>query len=333
MKARVLLFMFGGLLFVIPLLVEAQSGLVGCTGAANCNFCAFTGLFQSIINFLIGLSIPLSALLFAWAGILYFSSAANPAGIETAKKIFVSVGIGFLIAMGGWLGVQTILKTLLAQDFYVSWDKIDCRQANRPGSGAEESKTITVAEWLSFLPPLNQTPLVPVTVNSSYLTQPGGAQLTAPPGGGCDAGLALCWDADNNVVDPRSVSISNAATLYYGTDTSAGPDGGNKACVWAVNNVLQGAGVDRIDGDSVELMEREIKYNDRGTLVGDTNNLSNTREGDIVVWKNDSISHVGICRDDGCTRVTSNSSSDKSFTTNTDAGFNRGVQSRIYRVR
>src|SRR3989338_5178457 len=86
MKARLLLFMFGGLLFVIPLLVEAQSGLVGCTGAANCNFCAFTGLFQSIINFLIGLSIPLSALLFAWAGILYFSSAANPAGIETAKK-------------------------------------------------------------------------------------------------------------------------------------------------------------------------------------------------------------------------------------------------------
>ena len=132
-------------------------GLVGCNSAATCNFCVFIKLFQNIINFLIGLSIPLSALLFAWAGILYFSSAANPAGIEKAKKIFVSVGIGLLIAMGGWLGVQTILKTLLARDFYVSWDKINCTQTNRP---MQES----VSRWLSFLPPLNQTPLVPSSI-------------------------------------------------------------------------------------------------------------------------------------------------------------------------
>src|SRR3989338_8518367 len=129
-----------------------SGGLVTCTGI-NCNLCGFGQLIQNIINFLIGLSIPIAVVMFAWAGILYFTSAGNKTNVTRAKGIFKTVFIGFILALTGWLVVQTVLSVLVKQDFYIGnhWNSLEC-EANESRHGV--TRPITVGEWLGTLPAL-----------------------------------------------------------------------------------------------------------------------------------------------------------------------------------
>ena len=127
-------------------------------------------------------------------------------------------------------------------------------------------------------------------------------------------------------------SVDKAALAYQNTDTSAGPDGGNKACAWAVNNVLANAGVAPLDTVSVQNMEDALTSG-RGTLV----DPSQAQPGDIVIQAGDH--HVGICLDAGCNSVISNSSSGASFNwignntfTYNGSPYNGAGPSRIYRI-
>lgn len=106
-------------------------GVVGKTYliATECNLCDFGTLTQNIINYILLISIPLSVMLFAWAGILYFSSAENPGQIAKAHKIFTSVLIGFVIIVSAWLVVQTLLMVLIDRSFWgngASWNSLGC---------------------------------------------------------------------------------------------------------------------------------------------------------------------------------------------------------------
>ncbi len=112
------------LLLTTPVLVSAQGdGLVSCgvssdpMAATGCNFCYLAQLIQNVVNFLVMVTIPISVAMFAWAGIMFFTSAANPKRITQAKKIFSSVFIGFMIAIFGWLGVQVILQTITSSNY------------------------------------------------------------------------------------------------------------------------------------------------------------------------------------------------------------------------
>ncbi len=180
------------------------SGLIPCTGI-NCQACRLADLAQNIINFLIGLSIPLAAAMFAYAGVIYFTSGVIDK-IEKAKKIFTSVLIGFALVAGGWLIVQTILSTILS-DSYKNWNEIKCIQAkdNTPG-GRQLNKSINdLLGSISVLNNLNTSGQPPVTP-ASYLS---GGQLTPPPGGGCDEATNTCWDKDGKMVDPVRTSVTN----------------------------------------------------------------------------------------------------------------------------
>ncbi|MDE2071170.1 MAG: hypothetical protein KGI70_00335 [Patescibacteria group bacterium] len=313
MRRRVALWYFAIPIVCLPLFATAQ-GLVPCSGL-NCRLCDLAALAQNIINFLIGLSIPIVACLFAYAGFLYATSAASPANIDTAKNIFKQVLFGFLFVLGCWLIIQTVLKVALNSS-YNNWNTIQCND-NRPMQSQP-------SDLLSQVSPV-QAP-IEVSPTPGYLAQPGGPQLVAPAGGGCDSYLGVCWDANNNVVDAKSGSIANAASLYYGTNTSAGPDNGNLACAWAVNNVLQSAGVAPIDGASVSGMEQALE-NGRGTPIDTTS----AQPGDIIVWKSDTVSHVGICQNAGCSSAISNSSANASFT-NVSGSTLMGVPGRVYHV-
>ena len=126
--------------------------------------------------------------------------------------------------------------------------------------------------------------------------------------------------------------IAAAALAYKGSDTSGGPPStecGNKACAWAVNNVLGSAGVAKLgDGVSVQSMEDALKSG-RGTLVDQSHAVA----GDIVIQAADK--HVGICLDDGCTQVLSNSSPKATFSTIDNISFSKSYSDgpgRIYHV-
>jgi len=123
-------------------------------------------------------------------------------------------------------------------------------------------------------------------------------------------------------------SIAAAAEAYYRTNTSNGPGNGTVACAWSVNNVLTSDGVAPLDSTSVQSLENSLTSG-RGTLV----DQSSAKAGDVVVQAQDG--HVGICLNDGCSQVLSNSSSNASFSWISNTSFTpsySGGPGRIYRV-
>jgi hypothetical protein len=125
--------------------------------------------------------------------------------------------------------------------------------------------------------------------------------------------------------------IVNAINAHYNESTAAGPDGGNLACAWEVNRVLQDAIGHTIGGagckDSVNCVDGQLRAG-AGTRI----NPSQAHAGDVVVWYDH---HIGFCINDGCSQVVSNSSSAARFRwtasrSSVESYF--GVGSRIYRV-
>lgn len=129
-----LLFVVGSFLSV-PIPAHAQSSLVVCgvggtigTGqndATGCQACHLFELIDRLIKFLIFLAIPVASLLFAYAGFLYMTQGAH--GHSEARAIFTDVLFGFVIALCGFLIVDTIIKTLVNGSFTgPSWKTVQC---------------------------------------------------------------------------------------------------------------------------------------------------------------------------------------------------------------
>lgn len=93
-------------------LPEGPASLVPCSGL-DCDFEQLMELVNNIIDFLLKtLALPLFALLFAYVGWLYMSSADDPGQRIKAKGILKSAVIGFIIAMAAFLIIKTILASL-----------------------------------------------------------------------------------------------------------------------------------------------------------------------------------------------------------------------------
>jgi hypothetical protein len=93
------------------------------------------------------LTVPLSVGLFAWAGVLYFTSGGNPTNITRAHGIFRSVIIGFVIALSAWLVVQTILHSLVKKNFFLTgtWNSLTC------APDGERPRESNITDMFSFL--------------------------------------------------------------------------------------------------------------------------------------------------------------------------------------
>ena len=97
-------------ILIVPVYVSAK--IVPCD--VNCGFNDFILLIQNVINFLMfDIAAPLAAVVFAWAGIIMFTSGGSADRIKQSKEIFQYVVIGIFIALAGWLIVSTIMGTLL----------------------------------------------------------------------------------------------------------------------------------------------------------------------------------------------------------------------------
>ena len=113
-----------GPLLVIPFFVSAQ--LVPCLGP-ECQACHLIGLAQNVINFLIGISAVIGALLFGWAGFLMVTAGGKSSQIEKAKGIFTNVVIGFIVMLAAWLIIDTVMKLLTNQGGRLGvWNTIEC---------------------------------------------------------------------------------------------------------------------------------------------------------------------------------------------------------------
>ncbi|MEG4534345.1 DUF4231 domain-containing protein [Microcoleus sp. D2_18a_D3] len=122
-----------------------------------------------------------------------------------------------------------------------------------------------------------------------------------------------------------------ASTLKLrGMSTAEGPDGGNNACAWTVNKVIQDASLTPLGANPnyVPAVLEALKQG-RGQLVP----RESAKAGDLVVA--DGEAHIGIGLTDGCSRVLSNSSSRACFVWESDTDFDGsyGGKSTIYRLK
>ncbi len=98
-------------------LAGGGGGLVPDCPPSGCGWAELLELAQNIMNFMIAIAIPLSAIAFAWAGFLYLSSAGSEDKIKKAHGIFKKVAIGLFFVLAAWLIVWLIVSVLLKPDF------------------------------------------------------------------------------------------------------------------------------------------------------------------------------------------------------------------------
>jgi hypothetical protein len=111
--------------------------------------------------------------------------------------------------------------------------------------------------------------------------------------------------------------------------TAEGPDGGNNACAWSINRVLQKAGIAPLgeNPNYVPSLVDDLKGG-RGQLIQG----NEAKPGDLVIAHGEA--HIGIGLDQGCATVLSNSSSRAKFVWESDTDFDGsyGGSSTIYRL-
>jgi cell wall-associated NlpC family hydrolase len=113
---------------------------------------------------------------------------------------------------------------------------------------------------------------------------------------------------DSNLLGSIQSSIQHSTSDYWGRSTSAGPDGGVEACAWAVNNIISNAGYRKVgdNPDYVPSVVAAIKAG-RGRQI----QASQAVPGDLVVACGEQ--HIGVCMEDHCNTIDSNSSSRRCF--------------------
>ena len=131
-------------LFVIPEVVQAQTGLIPCgtgsptdPGYVPCQLCHVFVLGNNIIEFLllpspsnnfIPIVFVLASFLFAWGGFVWLTAVGNPSRVQQGQQILFATVIGLLIVYGAWLFISMALDVLGVATFTGTgnWWEIDC---------------------------------------------------------------------------------------------------------------------------------------------------------------------------------------------------------------
>jgi hypothetical protein len=112
----------------------------GGQGQPECNICDFESLIQRLMRFAIYISVLIATGLFAYAGLLMLSAGGNSGQVEKAKGIFTAVIIGFVVLLGAFLIVDTIMKAFLKGSAgevgdFGPWNDIVCPKNFQPAAG------------------------------------------------------------------------------------------------------------------------------------------------------------------------------------------------------
>ena len=105
----------GSVVFAQTPIVQCGNGNAAFDSNKNptCNFSALITMINNIINYLIMIALPLSAISFAYAGFLYLFSGGDTRKVSKAKTIFADVGIGLILVLSAWLVFKLIETTFL----------------------------------------------------------------------------------------------------------------------------------------------------------------------------------------------------------------------------
>lgn len=266
------------LLLLLPVdltIAQEASRFVTCNGT-DCSACNLVGMINEIIIWLFGIIFLIFAAIMVVAGFGLVTSGGNQSALQAAKSKFTNAIIGVIIVMSAWILVDTVMRQLVT------------------GGG-----NLGMAGFTGFGPWSE--------VECTQQARPGTYSLP----------VSTSTSSTGPVpVSEISARVLNAASVAFGTMSTAShqPGGGTLACAWAVNQILNNAGIASVNGDSVVSM-RGVLDSGRGTAVS----RDNAMPGDLVLVtgaqtsSSNNANHVGICMTRGCTQVYSNSSSRRSF--------------------
>jgi len=102
------------LFLVLPVFVLAQGSFVPCVN--DCGYSDLLKLVNNIINWIIMISFPVAAGVFAWAGFKLMTTGIADER-SAAKAMLWKVFIGFIFILSAWIIVTTITNTFLSPDF------------------------------------------------------------------------------------------------------------------------------------------------------------------------------------------------------------------------
>ncbi len=88
----------------------------------GCEFVDVMQLVQNIMNFLIYFGTIVLVFILVYVGFLFITSQGNPGTLQRAKSMAMSAVIGFVVMLGGFLIVSTIMSTFANQDEYGNWN-------------------------------------------------------------------------------------------------------------------------------------------------------------------------------------------------------------------
>lgn len=92
--------------FFVPYLVRAE--IYVCKGP-DCGFDDLMKLVKSVLDYILMMTVPLSAIMFVYVGFLYMTSQGSLDKRKKANQIFTNVGIGLFFVLASWLIVKAIL--------------------------------------------------------------------------------------------------------------------------------------------------------------------------------------------------------------------------------
>ncbi len=110
-----------------PIFALAQGNapsLIVCDGVTEpCTFKHVIELAQAVMNFLLYISTFIAAGMFIYSGFLYVTAGDDSGKVTTAKGIFKSVALGYIIMLSAWVIVYTLVNALSENPEYLKYFK------------------------------------------------------------------------------------------------------------------------------------------------------------------------------------------------------------------
>jgi len=172
------------IIFAVPLLVGAQGftgQLVPCSGefidkVNTCNFCALIQLVRNVINFIVlSFIVPIAAIAFAIAGIIYVTAVGNPGKVKQAHDIFFYTFWGLILTLLAWLIVSALAFTFLSPTAFPNGVfGFGCPGGGGGGAGGSQ-EPVAPPPYLYPSPGGSQEPVTPPPAPNP--TPPGGGSI------------------------------------------------------------------------------------------------------------------------------------------------------------
>src|SRR3989344_2048182 len=288
-----------------------------CKQCGNCTMCDILavpiGIYRIMISF-VGVG---AMIMLLYGGTVWLMSRGSDDKIQQGKEIMSRTFFGMMLVLSSWIIVNTIIVAV-TPEFTDPKTKKEDKQGLLNSVGRLFNNSLP---WNNLCD--GETPPSCIdTKISTYIAREqakssggSGALGSAPScsqvGGGTTQSMQTNALTKISLSDNIQADICKAAQLACGADTSGGPNGGNKACAWSVNYILNKARVATIGTDAVvdvkSVLEAEAG---RGEKISPSNAVC----GDVMIVEKGNSRHIGICMGAQCKPVLSNASSTARFT-------------------